>query len=66
MSSENKSQPTIKGFFHKITKGHPSFQDAGIRRNVELSSTISLAMVVITLAATALTFHKLRYIQEII
>jgi GAF domain-containing protein len=66
MSSENKSQPTIKGFFHKLIKAHPSIQGAGIRRNAELSSAISLAMVVITLAATVLTYHERRYIQDIV
>jgi len=52
MSSENKSQPTIKGFFQKLILAHPSIQEVGIRRKAELSSAMSLAMVVLTLVAT--------------
>ncbi len=66
MSSENNNQLTINRFFQNLIQAHPSVQDVVIRRKAELSSAISLAMVVLTLVATGLAYFEHRYIQNII
>lgn len=66
MSSEKTRSSKISRFFLKIITAHPSIQDPGARQRAELSASLSLAMILLTLYIAALLYYDRRYVMPLV
>ncbi len=66
MTSENKRPSKIVRFLQKFITAHPAIQESAARQRAELSASLAIAMVILSLYIAALLYYDRRYVLPLI